>query len=133
MGGLATLPDRHLTFDRQRHTHATANAQRSQAFLGIATLHFVQQGDQDAAARSTNRVTDGNGSPIDIDFAWINAQLLVHGTSLGGERFVQLEQINVSRTPTRTLQGLARSWHRTHAHRGGIPGQSGYRGDRWQL
>lgn len=34
---------------RERHAHATANAQSRQALARIAALHFMQQRDQDAA------------------------------------------------------------------------------------
>src|SRR5438270_8130507 len=53
------------TLDGQRDTHAAADAQRSDALLRVAALHFMQQRDQDAAARCTDRVTDGDRSAVD--------------------------------------------------------------------
>jgi hypothetical protein len=39
-----------LTLERQGHAHTAADAKCGQAFLGIAALHFMQQGDQNTAA-----------------------------------------------------------------------------------
>ena len=41
---------RHLSSQRQRHTLTATNTQGRKAFFGVAFDHFVQQGDQYAAA-----------------------------------------------------------------------------------
>ena len=111
------------------NTHATADAQRGQALLGIAALHFVLQGHQNTATRRADRVANGDGATIHVDLGRVNGQFLVHGASLGGEGFVQLEQVHIRSVPARALQGLARCRHRAHAHGGWVEAGSAKRSD----
>src|SRR4051794_16939317 len=48
--------------EAHRDAHAAADAQRGQALLRIALLHFVQEGDQHARTRRTDRMSDGDGA-----------------------------------------------------------------------
>src|SRR5579871_828093 len=48
------------TLDRQRDAHAAADTQRRQTLLRIALLHFVQQRNENPAARCTDRMADRN-------------------------------------------------------------------------
>src|SRR6185369_13574613 len=52
--------------------HAAADTQRGQTLLRFAPLHLVQQGDQDPAARCTDRVADGNGAAVHVDLGRID-------------------------------------------------------------
>src|SRR5262249_34661764 len=52
--------------DGERHAHAATDAQRRDAALGVALLHFVQQGDEDAASRRADGVADGDGAAIHV-------------------------------------------------------------------
>src|SRR3954447_19326427 len=88
-----------LSLDGQCNAHATPDAQRGDALLGVAALHFVQQRHQDAAARRTNGVTDRDRAAIDVDLAGVPAHLVVDGAGLRGEGLVDLEQIEVLRLP----------------------------------
>jgi hypothetical protein len=47
--GCRKAPKRSGAFQTHGHAHATADAQRGKAALGIATGHFMQQGVQDTA------------------------------------------------------------------------------------
>src|SRR6516225_9375408 len=49
------------------NAHAAADAERGKALLGIAFLHFVQQGHEHARARCADRMTDRDRAAIDVD------------------------------------------------------------------
>ncbi|MNR59167.1 hypothetical protein D3C85_1803640 [compost metagenome] len=48
----------------------------------------MQQGDQYAAAGSADRVTQRNGTAVDVDLVGTPAQLFRHAQCLCGEGFV---------------------------------------------
>src|SRR5580692_7934145 len=50
--------------DAHRNPHATADAQRGEAFLGVALLHLVKQGRQDARARRADRMANRDRAAI---------------------------------------------------------------------
>src|SRR6056297_1204282 len=50
----------------ERNAHAAPDTERGKAFLGIASLHFEQQRVQDTRAGGTDRVTDGDGTAVDV-------------------------------------------------------------------
>src|SRR5581483_6579037 len=86
--------------DAHGNAHAAADAQRRQALLGSAALHFVQQRYQNARTGRTDRMADGNGAAIDVDLRRIPAEVLVHRAGLSRERFVGLDQIEIVMLPT---------------------------------
>ena len=79
--------------DAHRDAHAAADAKRGEALLGVAALHFVEQGGQDARARGSDGVADGDGAAVHVHLLKIPAQGLVHGAGLGCEGFVGLDQV----------------------------------------
>lgn len=76
-----------------------ANAQRREAFLSVAFDHFVQQGDQHAAAGAADRVAEGDGAAIDVDLAGVPVEFLANCQGLRGEGFVGFDQVQVSQLP----------------------------------
>src|SRR4051812_16454317 len=54
-------------FDGEGNPHAAADAQRSDALLGLAALHLVQERDEDAAAGRTDGVPDRDRTAVDVD------------------------------------------------------------------
>src|SRR4051812_2105066 len=58
----------------ERDAHAAADAQSGEAFLGVAALHLVQQGGQDARAGGPHRVADGDGAAVDVDLVAVEAE-----------------------------------------------------------
>ncbi|RAS15973.1 hypothetical protein DFO50_105130 [Microvirgula sp. AG722] len=64
--GSACLGESSDAFDRQRHAHAAADAQRGQALAGFAALHFMQQRHQHAATGRPDRVTQRDRAAIDV-------------------------------------------------------------------
>src|ERR1043166_36352 len=79
--------------DTHGDAHAAADAERREPLLGIALLHFMQQGHEHARARCADRVTDRNGAAVDVDLGGISAEVLVDRAGLRRECLVGLDQI----------------------------------------
>src|SRR5262245_25649563 len=52
--------------DAHGDAHAAAYAQCRKALARLALAHLVEQRDEHAGARSTDRVADGDGAPIHV-------------------------------------------------------------------
>src|ERR1700730_4667382 len=91
-------------FDGERNAHPAADAQCRQATLCIALLHLVQQRYEDAGARSTDRMADGDGTAVDIHDAGVPSHVLVDRDRLRGERLVRLDEIKVGNFPAGLLE-----------------------------
>src|SRR5229473_1217059 len=63
--------------------HAAADAQRGEAFLGVAPRHLVEQRHQDAGAGCADRMPERDGAAIDVDLAGVPAEILVDRAGLG--------------------------------------------------
>src|SRR5664279_6296794 len=87
--------------DAHRDAHPTADAQRGEALLGVALLHFVNQRRQDARAGGPDGVTDRDGAAIDVDLGGVPAEILVDRAGLRGKRLVGLDQIEIAAAPAR--------------------------------
>src|SRR5439155_14950481 len=61
-------------------------------------------GDQDSPG-STDRVSMGNRSSINIESIWINAKFAFYSDSDGGKGFIHLESIDLVNFPSGPLQG----------------------------
>src|SRR5215475_6134458 len=109
-----------VTRDTHRDAHAAADAERGEALLGVALLHFVQQRHQHAGAGGADRVTDRDRAAIDVDLGGIPAEVLVDGAGLRREGLVGLDQIEVADVPAGLLQRGAGSRDRARAHDLGI-------------
>src|ERR1700722_14299284 len=83
-GGLWDLPfdSTASALDRQRYSHAAADAERRQALLGVAPPHFVQQRHQHAGARGADGMADRDRPAIDVYDRGIPAHVLVDCQSL---------------------------------------------------
>src|SRR3546814_2609744 len=64
-----------VALDAHGDAHAAADAQGGEAFLGVAALHFIQQGHQHAGARGADRMADGNGAAVDVHLVGIPAHV----------------------------------------------------------
>src|SRR5258707_2921108 len=93
-----------LAFDGHGHAHAAADAQRGEALLRVALLHFVQQRDEDAAARSADRVAERDRAAVHVHFRGVPAHLPVYRDRLGGESLVDLHEVDVLRVPARARE-----------------------------
>ena len=96
---------RSVASDTHRNTHAAADAERGEALLGIALLHFVQQGHEHARAGSADRVADRDRAAVDVDLGRIPAQVLVDRAGLRRECLVGLDQIEIADAPAPSTPG----------------------------
>ena len=85
----------------------------------------MQQSDQDPTARRTNRVTNGNGTAVDVDLAGIPAQFSVNGNGLGSKGFVGFHQIQLIDTPAGQFEAALTGGNRAGAHDGGVNARVG--------
>jgi hypothetical protein len=74
---------RRSALDRDRGTHAAADAQRRQRFLRIATLHLVQQGDHDTATPHSDRMADRDRAAVYVDLC-VSLCIFLFTARLGG-------------------------------------------------
>src|SRR5689334_400067 len=75
---------------REGDAHAAADAERRQALLRVAASHLVQQRDEHATARRTDRMPQRDSAAVDVDLRGVPAHLVVHRARLRRERFVDL-------------------------------------------
>ena len=54
------------TLNRESHPHAASDTKTGKASFGITPDHLMQQGHQDSAAGSPDRMTDGDSAAVDI-------------------------------------------------------------------
>ena len=95
-----------------RDAHAAADAERGEALLGVAALHFVQQRRQHARARSADRMADRDRAAVDVDDRRIPAQVLVDRERLRRESFIGFDEIEVLDLPAGLFERLARRRNR---------------------
>jgi hypothetical protein len=78
-----------------------------------------------AGAAATKRVTDRNRAAVDVQFCVVDAQLAL----AGGERLVQLEQVDAVERQFRAQKRLAHRGHGSEPHERGIDAGRGARTD----
>src|SRR6266540_4504354 len=79
--------------DRQRHSLAAAQAERSQTALTAARAQRVDQRNQHARAARADRVTERDRAAVDVQAIPVDAQIAAVCHHLRRERLVNLEQI----------------------------------------
>ena len=105
------------------HAQAAADAQGSQALLGVGTLHhLVEQGDDDTGAGAAHRVADGDGAAVDVDLGHVEFQLTGNRDGLGGKGLVGLDEVHILDGQAGLLHGLAGSGDGAGAHDPRRPG-----------
>ena len=87
---------------------AATDAGRGNTVASAAAAEFVRQGQHQACARGGERVSQTNGSTVDVDLLNIDLKVLDASDGLAGERFVDLPTVDVVDGQTGTLQGLLR-------------------------
>jgi len=117
------------SFHAHRHAHTAADAQRGEALLRAAALHLVDQRVEDAGARSTDRVANGDRPAVDVDDVGVPAHVLVDRAGLRREGLVGLDEIEVADRPAGLLQRPARGRDRPRAHDRRIDAGGRPRGD----
>ena len=90
----------HYVLERQRHTHATADAECRHALPGVALQHLVQQSDGNACARAADGMSQSDRASVDVQAVAIEVQYAVASQDLRGKGLVPVRsnQIRVAQT-----------------------------------
>src|SRR5437764_1211726 len=91
MGGSAEALDHH------GHALAAADAHRLEPELLVVVLQRVDERRRDPRTGHAEGVADGDGAAVDIELVaeWVDADLARRRDDLGGERLVDLDQVDV--------------------------------------
>ena len=111
---------RNLHFHDGGAAHAAADAEGSQALVGAAMLHGVEQGDQDTGTGSAHGMTQGDGAAVDVDLAHVELQVMGNGQALGREGLVGLDEVHIGDGQAGLGHDLAGSGDGADTHDGGI-------------
>src|SRR3954449_7132340 len=82
-------------FYHNRDALPASDAGGAEAETASATAKRVQQVQDDPRAARAERVADRHGAAVDVGALAVELELLLHGKILGGERFVDLDQVHV--------------------------------------
>src|SRR5271169_6260811 len=119
-----------LPFDGDGYCIAAAEAEGCDAALQIAALQFVEQGDEDARAGCTNRVSEGDRAAIYVYFFGVELQHAGYGNGRDREGFVQFIEVYVLvAVPASFLQEFFHGVDRSHHHPFGFDAADGLRDD----
>src|SRR5262249_41866337 len=91
----ATGTDASAPLDDQRDPLPAAHAERGDAQARVAVLHGVQEGHQHAGAARADRMAEGDRAAVHVDAVLRDAELAQHAERLGGERLVQLPEVDL--------------------------------------
>src|SRR6266851_3321321 len=92
-----------------RHRAATAEAEGSQTAPAAAPAQLVDQCGEYAGAAGADGVAEGDGAAVDVDALPVPIQFFAVGGGLGGEGFVDLDQVKVADLQSREGQHAAHS------------------------
>src|SRR5438105_10815211 len=94
--------------DDHGHALAAADAHRLEADRLVEGLEVVDQGAHDPGARHAERVPQGDGPAVGVELVLdVDAELVADGQDLGGERLVELDDVDVGDLHARRRQHLA--------------------------
>ena len=103
-------------FDSERHVHSAADAESGQASARFSPEHFVEQGYGDARSGAADGMTERDGATVDVEFFAIKMKLAITCQYLGGECFVEFDEIEVVEFETVFLFELANRRHGADPH-----------------
>ena len=63
--------------------------------MGVAALHFVEQGNEDAGAAGADGMADSDGAAVDVDAVEGEAEFFGYAEGLHAEGFIELEEVDV--------------------------------------
>ena len=86
----------------------------------VGVLQAVDQRGHDAGAGHAERVTEGDGAAVDVELVHRDAEVLGRRDDLGGERLVDLDQVDVVDRHAGPRQRLAAGLDRAEAHDLGV-------------
>src|SRR5690242_11068757 len=97
---------------------AAADAHGLETELRLAALHLVQQRREDAHAGRADRMAERNAGAVDVQLvALVPAPAFEHAQDLRGERFVELDEVDVSPAGLRAREKLCDGGDGAEAHR----------------
>ena len=96
-----------------------ADAHRGQAELGVAVVHGVDERRGDAGAAAPSGWPMAIAPPRTLTFASSSVEHADAGQRLGGERFVELDQVDVGEREAGALERFLRGRHGAGAHHAG--------------
>src|SRR4051812_10968664 len=99
---------------------AATLAHRLQPVTAAGALQLVEERGHELRARAPERVTEGDGATVDIDLVHVGMVLLLPGQHHGGERLVDLEQVDVVDGEAGPLQRLGGGRDGTGEHGDGV-------------
>src|SRR4051794_5879569 len=102
--------------ENHRHALATADAHRLQAERLVLGLEAVDQRAGDPGAGHAERVTDGDRSAVHVELVDVDVQVAVARDDLGGERLVDLDEVDVVDGHPGPLQGQLAGRYRAVTH-----------------
>src|SRR5579884_778143 len=97
-------------------THAATDAHRHHAIACVAPLHFMHELDGEFRTSGPHRVTEGDSSSVDVELVHVYAQLTNDSKRLGGEGFIQFDEVNVVECKTCELKHFWNGDNGANAH-----------------
>src|SRR6478752_5400371 len=83
-------------FDDHGHAHPAADAHGFQPDRAVGAAQTVDQGAGDPGPAHPEGVPEGDGPAVHVQLVDVDAQVAVAGADLGGERLVDLDEIEVA-------------------------------------
>src|SRR6478672_624210 len=102
--------------DDRRDAHAAADAERGEAALLVATGELVDEGAEDHRAGGAEGVAHRDGPAVDVGDVVADAQVAHEAHRDGGERLVDLEEVDVLDLEAGLGERLAGGGCRTGEH-----------------
>src|SRR5215203_6630384 len=84
-----------VDFDHDRVTLTAAGADRGDAETATAAAQLVHEGADDAGARCTDRMAEGDRAAVDVDLLLLDAEHSHRVEGDGGERLVDLPKVDL--------------------------------------
>src|SRR5215211_6461521 len=97
-------------------THAAADAHGDEAVLRAAALHLVDQLYRELGACGAHGMAERDGPTVDVRLVEVHTHFTYHGQSLGRERLVELDEVDVVHREPGLLQHLRDGHRRSDAH-----------------
>src|SRR5688572_16272392 len=98
-----------LTFEDASGSHTAADAHRHHAVSRLAAVHLVDQRRGQLRTGAPERVSQRDGTAVDVHLIGIEVELLHAGQRLGGERLVELDEVDLIECQPGLLQKIGRA------------------------
>src|SRR6478735_2069749 len=99
-----------------RHALAAADAHGDEAGGLVVPVEAVEHRVLQSGAGHAEGVADGDGAAVDVEAVEVDAEVLVGRHDLGGERLVDLDEVDVADAHAGVAQRVLRGLDRAEAH-----------------